>query len=223
MALTSMTVQVKICGLTDVGEAVACAEAGADAIGFVFYPPSPRNVTAVQAGEIIGELPPRVVPVGVFVDMPVAQICEVARVSGIRTVQLHGSDDAETVRTLQEQQLRVVKVLKRGGSMLLEDAAAFSGVDAFLVECGQGRLPGGNAVAWDWGAALPLSGRYPMAVAGGLTAGNVGEAIAAALPDAVDVSSAVECEPGRKDLKRVEAFISHARSACVNRQIDRVF
>ena len=223
MALTSMTVQVKICGLTDVGEAVACAEAGADAIGFVFYPPSPRNVTAVQAGEIIGELPPRVVPVGVFVDMPVAQICDVARVSGIRTVQLHGGDDAETVRTLQEQQLRVVKVLKRGGSMLLEDAAAFSGVDAFLVECGQGRLPGGNAVAWDWGAALPLSGRYPMAVAGGLTAGNVGEAIAAALPDAVDVSSAVEREPGRKDLKRVEAFISHARGACVNRQIDRVF
>ena len=113
MELCAMTVGIKICGLTDLAEALACAGAGADAIGFVFYPPSPRNISPEDAAEIISSLPSKVVPVGVFVDMPTDKIIEVAKASGIRTVQLHGDDGC--IDSLQAEQLRVIKVLKRSG------------------------------------------------------------------------------------------------------------
>lgn len=216
-------VQVKICGLTEPAQATACVAAGADAIGLVFYPPSPRNVSIGQAAAIVAALPAAVPVVGVFVDMPVDDICEVAVRAGLETVQLHGSEAPDTVERLHAAKIRVIRVLKRSGDALLEDAAQFRGVDAFLIECGKGALPGGNAAAWDWGGARPLSGKHPMALAGGLSGTTVAGAIDAAQPDAVDVSSAVEAAPGRKDLKKVAEFIEQAKGVRMSRHTYRVF
>ncbi len=217
------SVGVKICGLTDSAEAVACAEAGADAIGFVFYRPSPRNISPEDAGRIIRALPSEVIPVGVFVDMGAGDIIETAHVSGIRSVQLHGCGDSRYIERLRSAGLRVITVLKRGGDELIGEMLDYSAADAFLVECSSGPLPGGNAAEWDWRSARPLSGIRPMAVAGGLSAENIELAIEAANPDAVDVSSCVEREPGRKDLDKVREFIRCAGLHNSQRTINRVF
>ena len=205
--------QIKICGLTVPEEATACAALGADAIGLIFFPPSPRNLALDQAARIVAALPAHVRATGVFVDATRAFLAEAIERCGLRVVQLHGNEPPDLAVWLQGQfQVKVIKALFATKAPHLDEAGRYA-VAAYLVECGKGPLPGGNAMAWDWGAAADFIRRHPTVLAGGLDPDNVGRAIAAALPDAVDASSGLEATPGRKDLKKVEQFITAVRRA----------
>jgi len=212
------TVQVKVCGLTRVEEAVACAQAGAAAVGCVFYAESPRCVTAATARAIRRALPPEVACVGVFVDEPFEGIMALAAQTGFTAVQLHGSEAPEVVERLRREGLFVIKTLFADRAPGIEAGSLYS-ASAYLVECGQGALPGGNAHAWEWGRAAALGQRHPLILAGGLTPENAAQAVRAALPDAVDVSSGVEAVPGRKNIRNVEQFIAAIAAAGARRRI----
>ena len=211
-------VQVKVCGLTRVDEAVACAQAGARAAGCVFYAKSPRCVTAATARAIRRALPPEVACVGVFVDEPFEGIMALAAHTGFTAVQLHGSEAPEVVERLRREGLFVIKALFADRAPGIETASQYS-ASAYLVECGRGALPGGNAQEWDWSRAGPFAEHHPLIMAGGLTPGNAAQAVRAALPDAVDVSSGVEASPGRKDICKVEQFIAAVATAGARRRI----
>ena len=203
-----MKVQVKICGLTRPDEALACARLGADAVGCVFYPPSPRHVSPGQAKRIAEALSPAGCGVvGVFVDTPLAGIVEAVETCGLSAVQLHGRESPELVQRLGRRGIRVIKGLFVNAAPAFSDASTYNAW-AFLAECAGGPLPGGNARDWDWAAARALAATVPLVLAGGLTPDNVAEAVRAARPAAVDVSSGVEASPGRKDLTRVKHFLN---------------
>lgn len=212
------TVQVKVCGLTRVDEAVACARAGARAVGCVFYAKSPRCVTVAAARAIRRALPPEVACVGVFVDEPFEGVMATASQAGLTAVQLHGSESPEVVELLRREGLFVIKALFADRTPGLDEAPQYS-ASAYLVECGRGVLPGGNAQDWDWSRAGPFAERSPLILAGGLTPENAAQAVRAALPDAVDVSSGVEAGPGRKDIRKIEQFIAAVATAGARRRI----
>ncbi|HBD08066.1 MAG TPA: phosphoribosylanthranilate isomerase [Syntrophobacteraceae bacterium] len=200
--------QVKICGLTTVDDASACAELGANAIGLVFYPPSPRFVSDDQAGAICRALPESVWSVGVFVNEDASAMLRRVEGCGLRAVQLHGQEPPGLARELSQHGVLVIKALFANGSPTFDEAQSYPFSQAFLTECLGERLPGGNGRVWNWGLAADLGKRYPVILAGGLPPDNVGEAIRAADPAAVDVSSGVEASPGRKDLEKVHRFLA---------------
>ncbi len=214
--------QVKICGLTRVEEALACVELGADAIGCVFYPQSPRHVSDEQAREIIRALPASAWSVGVFVNESFATIMAKVERCGLRAVQLHGQESVELVNNLQEQGLLVIKAVFVNGTPSLARIGSY-GASAYLVECAGGRLPGGNARAWDWSSAAGISERQPVILAGGLSPENVSLALQEALPDAIDVSSGVESAPGRKDMDKVKRLLGAVASTDCSRKPRRIF
>jgi phosphoribosylanthranilate isomerase len=211
-------VQVKICGLTRVDEAVACARAGARAVGCVFYPRSPRFVTSGTASEIRRELPDDVACVGVFVDESFEAIMRLIQRTGFRVVQLHGREAPELVKRLRREGLGVIKALFADRAPGLDRAGDYAGA-VFLAECGGGPLPGGNAQAWEWRQAAPIGRRHPLILAGGLTPENAAQAVRAACPDALDVSSGVETSPGCKNIRKVEEFIAAVAAAAARRTL----
>ena len=207
------TPQIKICGLTDPEEAAACARLGADAIGLVFFPPSPRHVEMDLAAEVAAALPSRVVSAGVFVDPDWDLLEQAVDRCRLGIVQLHGNESPDFVlRVRQRFDVTVWKALFATKAPLMGDAGNYQ-PDVYLVECGKGPLPGGNAMVWDWGAAAGFVRSYPTVLAGGLDPENVGRAIRDALPDAVDASSGLEAGPGRKDLERVKRYIDAVQQA----------
>ncbi len=215
-------VQVKICGLRDPEQARACARLGADAVGLVFYPPSPRHVTHSLARRITAALPAGTAAVGVFVDAPFEEILETARDCALTAVQLHGREAPGQLAELKRAGLRVIKALFADREPGFSRAAEYP-ADALLVECGRGPLPGGNAAAWKWSQAAPLARRFPLVLAGGLSPENVADALAAARPQAVDVSSGVEARPGVKDLSRVRSLLAAVRKNIHPAQTRRIF
>ncbi len=215
--------QIKICGLTRVDEAVRCAELGADAIGFVFYPKSPRFVTDFDARRICEALTNSVQKVGVFVDESFKIIMKKVNGLGLTGVQLHGNEPASLNEKLLKEGLLVIKGLFSQKKPFITEAINYS-ASAFLVECGKGKLPGGNAMEWNYSEVSEFGKDYPMILAGGLDAVNVGKAIAECAPDAVDVSSGVEKSHGRKDLEKVKRFIDAVKHSGPNPKIaDRKF
>ena len=214
--------QVKVCGLTVADEALACAQSGADAIGLVFYPPSPRFVTAATAREICAKLPAGVRKVGVFVDAPFLEIVKMVESCGFDFVQLHGFESPATVEALESVGISVIKTLFAKRKPLVSEAQNYH-ASAFLVEGGAGAAPGGAGLTWDWSAARDLSRDLPCILAGGLDPQNVLEAISQFGPDAVDVSSGVEFSPGRKDMGKVRAFIEAVRNAKPRSAPRRIF
>lgn len=203
--------EIKICGLTDPAQARACADLGADAVGLVFFPKSPRNVTLHQAKEITAALPGHVAAVGVFVNPQLDTVGHIVETCGLDTIQLHGTEPPELITGLRNNTTaRIVKALFTEKPPHLKDADQYI-VDGYLVECGQGRLPGGNAMTWNWAIAHEFARRYPLVLAGGLAPDNVAQAITACRPDAVDASSGLEMAPGQKDLNKVAHFISQVR------------
>ena len=219
---SEFTPQIKICGLTRVAEAVKCAELGADAIGCVFYAKSPRNVTENRAREISQALPRGVKTVGVFVNASFDDILRTVGNSLLDMVQLHGEESPQLVDRLRSQDIRVIKALFADKHPLMHQAALYRAA-AFLVECGKGQLPGGNALVWNWEEAGGFSDTYPLILAGGLAPDNVCRAVDASAPDAVDVSSGVESKPGRKDPGKVKAFIEAVSATAGNKLLKRVF
>jgi phosphoribosylanthranilate isomerase/indole-3-glycerol phosphate synthase/phosphoribosylanthranilate isomerase len=214
--------QVKICGLTVVNDAVKSAELGADAIGLVFHPKSPRFVTEKQAREICLALPEKVKRVGVFVDETFTTIMQKVRSCGINAVQLHGSEPPELAESLIKEGLIVIKALFLERKPTFEDAAKYK-VSAFLAEWGKGVLPGGNALSWDWEKARSICREHPLILAGGLTPENIYHSISLSLPDAVDVSSGVESAPGIKDIEKVKLFIMNVSEPIPAKKTRRIF
>lgn len=217
--------QVKICGLTRPDEAAASVKLGADAIGLVFFPKSPRNVSLKQAKTVVTALPPSSVSVGVFVNATFAFIMQRVEHCGLSMVQLHGQEPPELSVRLQAEGIGVIKALFVDGAPGFTDAKKYR-TDAFLVECAKGPLPGGNAMTWNWGAARVFGGQYPLVLAGGLSSDNIHDAIRAGLPAAVDVSSGVESSPGRKDLDKVARLLAAVRETAqryVDKTINPVF
>jgi len=221
-AFTQLTPQLKICGLTTVEESLACAELGADAIGCIFYPPSPRFVTDHQAKEICNALPASVWSVGVFVNNTLSEILTRVNHIGLRAVQLHGQETQGLVEELQNEGVAVIKALFANGRPAFGDAPRYR-VRAFLAECAGERLPGGTGKAWNWSLASALSAEHPLILAGGLTPENVVQAVRDACPDAVDVSSGVESRPGRKDLHKVRDFLDAVRHSTCRHRLRTVF
>lgn len=216
-------VQVKICGLTDEAQAVECVRLGADAVGLVFFPKSPRNVSDEKARSICREISGGACTVGVFVNETFETIMRRVEHCGLRGAQLHGDESPELAARLKAEGLVVLKAFFVNGNPSLALVDRYPG-SVCLVEAAGGPLPGGNARTWDWAAARDLVAVKPTVLAGGLHADNVREAIEAAGPDAVDVSSGVESGPGVKDLGKVELFISRARQGeRFERRVRRVF
>ena len=212
------TPQIKICGLTRVNEAIQCAEQGADAIGLVFYSRSPRNITSAIAREISLALPKRIMKIGVFVNETYAGIMEKVESCKLNGAQLHGNESPQLVESLLKENLIVIKALFAEKKPFLNEAAKYH-PSAYLAECGSGDLPGGNALEWNWKKARRFGEQYPLILAGGLSPENISRAIYESMPDAVDISSGVESQPGKKDLHKVKSFIS----AVLNCNIDKNF
>ncbi len=214
--------QVKICGLTQVDEALGCAALGVAAIGCVFYPKSPRHLNNAQAKDICSNLPKRVKAVGVFVNETFSAIMHRVERCHLSAVQLHGQESPELVRRLNDENVQTIKVLFIDGNPSLKDASIYQ-ASTFLVECGQGKLPGGNALEWNWGQAKRFGEKYPLIIAGGLSPENVTHAIQASAPHAVDVSTGVEHRPGRKHLGKVEDFMNAVSRSSLKKKLKQVF
>jgi len=199
-------VRVKICGLTCLEDALTAARLGADALGFVLAP-SPRRVSPEQVREIVKALPPLVLTVGVFVDEKPDRIKEVKNFCGLDAIQLHGEESEEFVAALGG---RVIKALKVNGP-LSSWVGAYPAAALLLDAYRPGRA-GGTGRTFDWDLAVDLARQRPIILAGGLTPENVVQAVAAVRPYAVDVSSGVEIEPGRKNYEKLENFIHRAKA-----------
>jgi phosphoribosylanthranilate isomerase len=215
-------VRVKICGITNVEDALAATEAGADLLGFNFYPPSPRYVTMERAGEIIAALlrseggrdrqqPIRTV--GVFVDEELDRVREAIRECDLDYAQLHGEEPPEYVAALEG---RAIKALRVRSEADIERLAAYS-ASAYLLDAYHATKSGGTGQAWDWGLATAAKQYGPIIVAGGLTPDNVAEVVRQVQPYGVDVSSGVESTPGRKDIAKVQRFVAAAKGVSPHR------
>jgi phosphoribosylanthranilate isomerase len=205
-----MQVRIKICGITNVADAIAAVEAGADAVGFMFYERSKRYVTPDAAAEIAAELPPFVVRVGVFVD-PLSEIVnETASTSGLTALQFHGAESPEFCAQFG---LPVIKAFRIADKSSLDQIPAYQ-TSAWLLDAAVPGQFGGTGETFEWQLARTATklGR-PVILAGGLTPENVVQAIREVHPYAVDVSSGVESSPGRKDSQRMRLFVRSVRDA----------
>jgi phosphoribosylanthranilate isomerase len=203
---------VKVCGITSPEDGLLAAEAGADAIGLVFWPGSPRAVT-VEAARRIGEaVPPFVVRVGVFVDASRDEMARVADAIGLDLLQLHGSEPPEACVGLARRAWKAVRV---GDGFAPGDALQYEGRTAgILLDTEGAAAPGGTGRAFDWSLARGVRERARfLLLAGGLGPENVRAAIEAVRPDGVDASSRLELAPGKKDPARVKAFVEAVRAA----------
>lgn len=204
-----MSVRIKICGITNAKDAELAADAGADALGFVFVPGTPRYIDPATARGIVKDLPPFVTPVGVFADHPIAEVEEIMGRCGLRTVQLHGSEAPEYCRTLAAS---VIKAFRVGGGQQFPRMETYH-VHAYLLDTFvEGKLGGtGNAFPLELAIRAKAFGR--VIIAGGLTPGNVAEVIRQVRPYGVDVSSGVEAAAGRKDPQKLRDFFAGVRRA----------
>lgn len=201
---------VKICGIARASDAAAVAAQKPDFMGFILWPGSKRHVTAETLGAWSRDLPTDIPRVGVFVDATVDEVRRSVEVARLQVVQLHGAENPSAFRGLGA---KVWKVVRTGEGIAPPHADA--SVDALLVDTYSPTAPGGTGVVGDWSAAADLvrSVRTPVVLAGGLTPDNVGAAVRAVRPWAVDVSSGVEQSPGVKDLSKVREFIERCRRA----------
>lgn len=203
--------RVKICGITNLRDALAAAGDGADALGFNFWPGSPRCIQPGDARKIIGRLPPLVTPVGLFVNDPPEKVRRVAGQAGLRVVQLHGEESPATVRKLAAAGLTVIKVVGVGAGFQVKQLADYPAAALFLLDTQDERLRGGTGKTFNWARARAARRYGKILLAGGLTPANVARAVKAARPFGVDVSSGVERRPGIKDHKKVREFVRRAK------------
>jgi phosphoribosylanthranilate isomerase len=205
-------VRVKICGITTPDDGVMAARAGADAIGLVFFPKSPRYVEPAAARAIHAAVPPFVLRVGVFVDPTAAAIAEAVAAGGLDVLQLHGSEPPEAFDALPRRAIKAVRV---GPAFDIEQALRYDGrAHGLLLDTQTDGTHGGTGETFDWTLVQELRPRASyLILAGGLDPENVTRAIKAVRPDAVDVSSGVERAPGHKDPEKVRAFIAAVKEA----------
>jgi phosphoribosylanthranilate isomerase len=205
-----VTQRVKVCGITRIEDALLAADLGAAALGFVFWPGSPRFVEPARAREIAVALPRTVVCVGVFVDQDAAYVRTTSAAVGLGAVQLHGHESVEFAAALMEPVIKAVPV-REGFQPETLDALPSS--ITVLLDAHDPDRRGGTGKVIDWDLARQAAGRRPVILAGGLTPDNVGAAVAAVDPYAVDVSSGVESAPGVKDAARLRQFFAAVTEA----------
>ena len=207
MAKLNPPVKVKVCGTTRLKDALLAVECGADAIGFIFYKKSPRCVSAKTAKEICSKLPPFVSRVGVFVNETADTINRIADRCGLDAVQLHGDETPAFCKKIKH---RVIKAVRVKDAASLKEISRYP-VDGFLLDTYKKDQWGGTGKVFDWELALRAKKYGPVILAGGLNPRNVKEAIKKVKPYGVDVSSGVEQLPGKKDPKKVKAFLKAVR------------
>jgi len=202
---------VKICGITNLDDALAAVESGADALGFNFYKPSPRYITPQAAREIINQLPSSIVTVGVFVNEASPQsVMDIANEAGLKTLQLHGDESPDYCRELAANTL-VIKTLAVSDTFDPKLTQAYH-VDAIMLDTRDNRLRGGTGRVFDWSIAQQVGELVPkLYLAGGLSPENVEEAINKVRPYAVDACSSLEDSPGTKNHGRMRAFVDTVR------------
>jgi phosphoribosylanthranilate isomerase len=202
---------VKICGITNLADAEVAAEAGADALGFVFYPRSPRFLDLEKARHLLPKLPGGIMKVGVFVDEPIDLLTGYIEELPLDYVQLHGTEQPDYCDRLS---VEVIKGLRIGSRDDIRAVPKYR-VSYYLLDTLVEGLPGGTGKAFDWEIAVEARENLgvPILLSGGLNPQNVGDAVRRVRPAGVDVSSGVEASPGRKDHKKVKDFIGNAREA----------
>lgn len=220
MDTSSKRIRVKICGMTNLDDCLVAAEAGADLLGFIFYPPSPRSAQPEATAEIIKVLKtkhPAVKTVGVFVDESFAQIQQIRESTNFDYAQLHGN---ESVAAVQQFDGHAYKVLRPASAEeAVEQAKKYAALGpasgpTWLIDAYDPNLYGGTGHKTDWQTAAQLARQYPgLLLAGGLTPENVAQAIAAVQPWGIDLASGVEAEPGRKDHNKVRALMEAVRKS----------
>ena len=217
---------VKICGMTNLEDALTAVDAGADAVGFVFYEKSPRNISVEAARAIVEKLPESVEKVGVFVDLESERIREIVLAVGLGAVQLHGDKSmnclwedlrpsAQSVGASKLIPMMYAETLRDCGFLINEDVR--DQIFAILLDSRSEVTPGGTGATFDWESTRDIvqaiSLLVPVIVAGGLTPGNVREAMRLFQPFGVDVVSGLEASPGKKDPEKVRAFVKAVRDA----------
>jgi phosphoribosylanthranilate isomerase len=205
-----MRTRVKICGITREQDALAAVEFGADALGFVFYEPSPRYITVRHAAEIARALPPFVSTVALFVNADPDTIAEVVESVGVDLLQFHGQERPEYCARHRRPWIRAVRVQPE--TDLLAARTEFADARGLLLDAYRPGVPGGTGETFDWDR-IPPQMAPRIVLAGGLNPDNVGDAVRSVRPYAVDVSGGVEARKGIKDPAKIKAFIEEVRSA----------
>jgi phosphoribosylanthranilate isomerase len=205
------SIKVKICGITNAGDAAAAIEAGADALGFLCYRKSPRYVEPEVIKRIVASLPPFVLPVGVFVNEELKAVRDLMDACGLAVAQLHGDETAAYCEALGRPVLRALRLRDRGTLLRMAEYRGRAGVRGFVVDTHSESAYGGTGRVADWALAAEAAAAAPVLLAGGLTPENVAEAVMQVRPYGVDVSSGVETSPGRKDRAKVRAFVQAAK------------
>ena len=205
--------KIKVCGMTNLDDATQAADLGAWAIGLIHHADSPRVVDPDTAEQIGAALKRRVEIAGVFVNAPMEDVVGAAEREGLTIIQLHGDEGPSfCIEAARRTGAKVMKAFRVRSAADIRAAEAFR-TDFHLFDAHRLRAPGGTGESFEWELLADRRSKVPMVLAGGLTPENVGGAIAAARPYAVDVVSGVEAEPGRKDPDRVERFIEAVRAS----------
>ncbi len=204
-----MRTRIKICGITRVEDARAAVELGADAIGLVFYAPSPRCVGVEDARAIIAAIPPFVTVVGLFVDPAADHVAAVLRACALNLLQFHGDEAPDFCGTFRLPYIKAARV--RADADLVQYLSPYTAARGWLLDAYHDRLYGGTGASFDW-ELIPRDLARPVILSGGLTPENVGAAVRRVRPWAVDVSSGVEAVKGIKDAAKIAAFITGVKN-----------
>lgn len=200
--------KIKICGITNIEDAMAAAGAGVDALGFIFYPKSPRGVDMKTAARIIKELPPFVLSVGVFVNETPEQVNRVTAECGLDRVQLHGTEGPSYCGRVNAKVIKALRVSDIKDVDAIKDYC----VSAYLLDAYQEDVHGGTGKTFDWDIAVAAKRFGNIILSGGLTSENVQEAVRRVEPYVVDVCTGVEMKPGKKDPEKMKRFIEKVRT-----------
>lgn len=203
--------RIKICGITRSEDALACAHAGVDAIGLVFYPPSPRHIAAAQAAAIVRALPPFITTVGLFVNPAAEQVEALLNEVHLDVLQFHGDEPPEFCAGFGIPYLKAIRV--KAGVDLVQCAIRYQKAQGLLLDAYVEGTPGGTGQSFDW-ELIPAGLPMPVILSGGLEPANVADAVRRVRPWAVDVSSGVEASKGIKDAAKIAAFIEGVRKGC---------
>ena len=207
--------KIKICGITNANDAAQAVASGADALGFVLYRKSPRFVEPATVRELVADLPPFVLSVGVFVNESAEVVRNLMDQCGLSLAQLHGDETAAYCEQLGRPALKALRLKDRGSFLALAEFQGRANIRGFVIDAFSDQAYGGTGHTADWTLAAEAAKAAPILLAGGLTPANVFQAIQSVRPYGVDVSSGVEAAPGRKDPAKVKAFIESARLVSV--------
>jgi len=210
--------KIKICGITNPIDALQAVDSGADALGFVFYKKSPRHVRPNVVKSIVANLPPFVLPVGIFVNEDAQVVRDIMDVCGLALAQIHGDETADYCESLGRPVIRGIRLRDRSTFLAMAEYKGRARVRGFVLDAFSDNAYGGTGKTSDWALAAEAAQSFSFLLAGGLTPDNVQEAIQKVQPYGVDVSSGVEARPGKKDPAKIQAFIQAAKLVSIPKQ-----